>query len=65
MNGKKQTGLSEIPKSHHTAYILGFLGALIYFIQHASTFWMGVFGVIKAAVWPAYLVYKVFEYLKL
>jgi hypothetical protein len=44
-------------------YGLGFIGAVIYFIQHATTFLTGLLGVLKAIVWPAYLVYKVLEYL--
>lgn len=46
-------------------YGLGFIGAVIYFISNASTFWMGVWGICKAIVWPAYLVYKLFEFLGL
>ncbi len=46
-------------------YGLGFIGALIYFIQHATTFWMGVLGVLKAMVWPAMIIYKVLETLKM
>ena len=34
-------------------YGLGLIGALIYFIQSATTFWMGVLGFLKALVWPA------------
>ena len=34
-------------------YGLGFVGAAVYFIQHAPTFWIGMFGVLKAVVWPA------------
>ena len=45
------------------AYGLAFLGALIYFIQQASGFWMGVVGVLKAMVWPAMLVYHVLKYI--
>lgn len=45
-------------------YGLGFIGAAIYFIQHAPTFWMGVFGVLKAIVWPALVVYRVLDLLK-
>ncbi len=45
-------------------YGLGFIGALVYFIQHATTFWIGVLGVLKAMVWPALLIYKVLELLK-
>jgi hypothetical protein len=44
-------------------YGLAFLGAAIYFIQHATSFWMGVLGVLKALVWPAILVYKLLELL--
>ncbi len=46
-------------------YGLGFIGALIYFIQHATTIWIGVLGFFKAIVWPAMLVYKLLELLKL
>ncbi len=45
-------------------YGLGFVGALVYFIQHATTFWLGVLGVFKAVVWPALVVYRVLELLK-
>jgi len=38
-------------------YGLGFIGAAIYFISHATGFWMGVLGFLKAMVWPAFLVY--------
>jgi hypothetical protein len=44
-------------------YGLGFIGAVIYFIVHASSFWMGVLGFLKALVWPAFLVYGLFKYL--
>jgi len=39
-------------------YGLGFIGALVYYIQHATSFWVGVLGFLKALVWPAMLVYK-------
>jgi hypothetical protein len=44
-------------------YGLAFIGALIYYIQHAETFWQGVLGFFKALVWPAILVYKFLELL--
>jgi len=44
-------------------YGLGFLGAVIYYIQTATSFWMGVVGVLKALVWPAFLVYELLKYL--
>ncbi|MFW5793257.1 MAG: hypothetical protein ACOCWC_03160 [Bacteroidota bacterium] len=48
---------------HHSGpsgavYGLGFIGAAIYFIMNAASFWMGVLGVLKAIVWPAFLVYE-------
>jgi hypothetical protein len=39
-------------------YGLGFIGAVIFFIQHADGFWMGVLGILKAIVWPAMIAYK-------
>ena len=46
-------------------YGLGFIGALIYFLGHASSFGMGVLGFLKAVVWPVLLVYKLLEFLKM
>lgn len=46
-------------------YGMGFIGALVYFISHAMSFWAGVLGVIKAIFWPAFVIYKVLELLKL
>lgn len=42
-------------------YGLGFVGALIFFIQNADTFWAGVLGIFQAIVWPAYVVYKLLQ----
>lgn len=46
-------------------YGLAFIGALFYYIQHATTFVMGLLGVVKAIFWPAVLIYKILEYLKM
>lgn len=50
---------------HHSnpgnaVYFFGLIGAAIYFISQAETFWMGVVGFLKAVVWPAFLVYEAF-----
>ncbi|MDE2312260.1 MAG: hypothetical protein KGJ93_04225 [Patescibacteria group bacterium] len=45
-------------------YGLGVIGSVIYFLQHAPGFWLGVLGVLKALVWPAILAYKLLEFLK-
>jgi hypothetical protein len=44
-------------------YGLGFIGAAVYFIQHATTFGAGFLGLLKAIVWPALLVYKFLAFL--
>jgi hypothetical protein len=46
-------------------YGLGFVGAAVYYINHAVTFWGGVLGILKAAVWPAMIMYKVLELWKM
>ncbi len=44
-------------------YGLAFIGALVYFLQHATSFWNGVLGVLKAMVWPALVVYHLLGHL--
>ena len=46
-------------------YGFAFIGALLYYLQHAASFGEGVLGFLKALVWPALLVYKLLEYLKM
>lgn len=49
--------------TNSAVYGLGFIGALIYYISNATTFWMGALGVLKAIVWPAFLVYETLKLL--
>jgi len=44
-------------------YCLGFIGAAVYYISQATSFWMGVIGFLKAIVWPAFLVYELLGFL--
>ena len=44
-------------------YCLGFIGAVIYYTTTATSFWMGVLGILKALVWPAFLVYGLLKFL--
>jgi hypothetical protein len=46
-------------------YGMAFVGAAVYFLQHAATFWAGVLGILKALFWPGVLIYKVLELLKM
>ncbi len=49
--------------SASAVYGLGFIGAVIYYISIATSFWMGVVGLLKAIVWPAFLVYEALKVL--
>ncbi len=46
-------------------YGLGIIGAAVYYIQHAATFVAGVIGIVKAIFWPAVVLYRVLELLKM
>lgn len=46
-------------------YGIGMLGALVYYIQHATSFWNGALGVVEAVFWPAMVIYRVFDLLHL
>jgi len=71
------TDLNPIEKAHWrprvihrsgasgAVYGLGLIGAWVYFIGHATTFWIGVLGFFKGIVWPAMLVYEALKYLNM
>ena len=50
---------SQAPAS--AIYALGFIGAAIYYISVATSFWVGVLGFLKAIVWPVFLVYELLK----
>lgn len=54
---------SRMPGCGGCGYGLGVLGAAIYYISTASGFWMGVLGILKALVWPAFLVFELLKFL--
>ena len=45
----------------HLIYFLGIIGSMVYYLQKARSFGAGVVGVLKALVWPAFLVYEAFK----
>lgn len=49
----------------NTVYGLGFLGALVYYIQHATSIWNGIVGILYSLLWPAFLVHKFLEFFKM
>ncbi len=42
----------------NAVYGVGIIGAAIYYISATTGFWMGVLGILKSLVWPAFLVYE-------
>jgi|TARA_B100001971_G_scaffold204083_1_gene219853 hypothetical protein len=44
-------------------YGFGFIGALVYYVSTATSFWMGVLGVLKAIVWPAFVIFEFMKFL--
>lgn len=46
----------------NAVYALGLVGAVIYYIGHATTFAAGVIGVLKSLVWPAFFVYYALDF---
>jgi len=44
-------------------YGLGLIGAAVYFISSASSFWLGLLGILKAIIWPVFMVYEAFKFL--
>ena len=45
-------------------YLLTYIGAAVYFVQHSAGFWAIVLALLKAAVWPAIVLHQVLVLLK-
>jgi len=64
MSDEQKKDCSKKNYNHKTSassgavYGLGMIGAAIYFISQATSFWLGVLGFLKALVWPAILVFE-------
>lgn len=44
-------------------YGLGVIGAAVYYITSTVGVWNGVFGILKALVWPAFLVFELLKFI--
>lgn len=70
---KKDRNKKEIRKNNQCSYDngasgiiygLGFIGSAIYYVSSANEFfWEGVLGILKALLWPAFLVYELLKFL--
>lgn len=47
----------------NAVYSLGMIGALVYYIQQASTFWLFLVALFKGIFWPAFVVYELLKFL--
>lgn len=56
-NCKSRHYYHQSTASGGAVYGLGVIGAAVFFICKATTFWLGAFGLLKAFVWPAILVF--------
>jgi hypothetical protein len=53
----RQGGASE------AVYGLGLIGAWVYYLSHAATFWLGALGILYGIVWLVMLAYEVLKFL--
>ena len=62
---EKKTKISDCKNFGNGAciYGVGFVGAVVYYISTATGFWNGVLGVLKALVWPAFLVFEALKFM--
>lgn len=44
---------------------LTYIGAAWYFLQISYGFWPSILALLKAAIWPVYLIHRVFELLRI
>lgn len=47
----------------NAVYCLGVIGALIYYVPAADTFWIVILAVLKSFVWPAFVVFDLLKFL--
>ncbi len=47
------------------SYFVTVLGAAVYYIQHATSFGDGAIGLVKALLWPAFVLYRTLELLQM
>ena len=64
-NNKKTTMDHKAPPPAMGFYFLGFIGAAVHFVDNVDGFENIILALLKAAVWPAFLINQVFDLLKI
>ncbi len=54
MSKKSEQGSNAI-------YGMGFMGAIVFYMQQADGFWAVIAGILKAIFWPAFFVYEMLQ----
>lgn len=62
-NSKKVVKQYYTQGGGNAVYCFGLIGALVYYIQQASGFWEAILGILKALVWPAFVIYELLVFL--
>lgn len=68
MSKKEYKGVNFVDNSKGPAgglWFMGFLGSAIHFVGNVDGFWNIILALLKATVWLAFLVNKVFEMLRI
>lgn len=60
-SNKKHSSSTSQHGTSGALYFVGFIGAVVYWMQVAVGFGAVVTGFLKAIVWPAYVVFKLLE----
>lgn len=65
---KEYKGVNFVDNSKGPAggvWFMGFIGAAVHFVGNVDGFWNIILALLKAAVWPAFLINKVFDLLRI
>ena len=51
------------PSGGDAVYCIGLMGALFYYVGQVDGFWNIILAIIKAFIWPAFVVYDLLKFL--
>jgi hypothetical protein len=60
---KKENKCNNIQGCGGCAYMLGIIGAAVYYISATTGFWNTLLAILKALVWPAFLVFDLLKFI--
>lgn len=65
---KEYKGVNFVDNSKGPAggvWFMGFIGSAVHFVGNVDGFWNIVLALLKACVWPAFLIHRVFDLLRI